>query len=287
MKRQQGLIIKCDLCGCWHYKTGPCVLTEENTDFYLYDPKESLISKSEQGYYEAIKSALPEDNLVFPQINLASFIERTDNSRYHNELFRNVDFLITDKSYAPKAVVEINDQSHLDDERKKRDEKVKNICEEAGIPVIKFWTSFGVNQKYISEKLSEVLGKNDNPRIHHFKNEVPLEIYDDENPAEAMPVLDASKKSKKKKNGCYIATCVYGSYDCPEVWILRRYRDKVLRKTRCGRLFVSAYYAISPKIVKLFGKSEAFKRICKIRLDKFILKLKSAGLKDTPYRDNP
>ena len=25
--------------------------------------------------------------------------------------------------------------------------------------------------------------------------------------------------------GCYVATAVYGSYDCPEVWVLRRYRD--------------------------------------------------------------
>ena len=24
---------------------------------------------------------------------------------------------------------------------------------------------------------------------------------------------------------CYVATAVYGSYDCPEVWTLRRFRD--------------------------------------------------------------
>ena len=26
-------------------------------------------------------------------------------------------------------------------------------------------------------------------------------------------------------SGCYIATCVYGSYDCPQVQTLRRFRD--------------------------------------------------------------
>jgi len=30
--------------------------------------------------------------------------------------------------------------------------------------------------------------------------------------------------------GCYIATAVYGSYNCPEVWTLRRYRDIKLKK---------------------------------------------------------
>lgn len=31
---------------------------------------------------------------------------------------------------------------------------------------------------------------------------------------------------KPKSKACYIATSVYGSYDCPEVWTLRRFRDK-------------------------------------------------------------
>ena len=47
-------------------------------------------------------------------------------------------------------------------------------------------------------------------------------------------------------NGCYIATAVYGSYDCPEVWTLRRYRDNELAKTWYGRAFIHSCYAISP-----------------------------------------
>ena len=35
----------------------------------------------------------------------------------------------------------------------------------------------------------------------------------------------------EKKSGCYIATAVYGSYDCPQVWTLRRYRDYTLAET--------------------------------------------------------
>lgn len=46
--------------------------------------------------------------------------------------------------------------------------------------------------------------------------------------------------------GCYIATAVYGSYDAPEVIILRRFRDNILRKHWWGRLFIKAYYYLSP-----------------------------------------
>ena len=69
---------------------------------------------------------------MFPQINLAAFIERVDNTPFRNELFRNVDFLITDAAFAPKIAVEINDPTHHEYERRKRDEKVEAICAEAG-----------------------------------------------------------------------------------------------------------------------------------------------------------
>ena len=53
-----------------------------------------------------------------------------------------------------------------------------------------------------------------------------------------------------QKSGCYVATAVYGSYDCPEVWTLRRFRDYQLRQTAHGRAFVRSYYKISATLVK-------------------------------------
>lgn len=85
--------------------------------------------------------------------------------------------------------------------------------------------------------------------------------------------------------GCYIATCVYGSYNCPEVWTLRRYRDQVLGATWYGRAFIRLYYAISPTIVRLFGNTRWFKRFWKSLLDKQIAKLQSKGFENTPYKD--
>ena len=58
-----------------------------------------------------------------------------------------------------------------------------------------------------------------------------------------------------EREHCYIATCVYGSYNCPEVWTLRRFRDYYLYKHFFGKLFIKIYYKISPVIVKLFGNS--------------------------------
>ncbi len=91
--------------------------------------------------------------------------------------------------------------------------------------------------------------------------------------------------SKALKKGCYVATAVYGSYDCPEVWTLRRYRDNTLAITWYGRAFIHTYYAISPTLVKWFGNTNWFKNMWKPTLDKMVTKLNNNGVEDTPYND--
>lgn len=88
-----------------------------------------------------------------------------------------------------------------------------------------------------------------------------------------------------ESNGCYVATAVYGSYDCPQVWTLRRYRDYTLAETWYGRAFIHTYYAISPTIVKWFGHTEWFKKMWKGKLDRMVANLNAEGVEDTPYKD--
>ena len=105
----------------------------------------------------------------------------------------------------------------------------------------------------------------------------------------SMPASAIQSQSAKSNNtssgGCYIATCVYGSYDCPEVWTLRRFRDYTLDETWYGRLFIKCYYAVSPTLVKWFGDKEWFRTFWKSRLDKMIADLANKGVSNTRYTD--
>lgn len=92
-------------------------------------------------------------------------------------------------------------------------------------------------------------------------------------------------KIPEKSSGCYVASCVYNSYDCPEVWRLRRYRDYYLDSHWWGRLFIKLYYAISPKLVGMFGQKKWFRGPIKNYLDKKLSKLEKQGYSDTPYDD--
>ncbi len=94
-----------------------------------------------------------------------------------------------------------------------------------------------------------------------------------------------SNGTQNTSGGCYIATAVYGSYDCPQVWTLRRYRDNTLSKTWVGRAFIRTYYFFSPTLVKLFGKTNWFRLLWKPYLDKKVKRLHDLGVEDTPYND--
>lgn len=86
-------------------------------------------------------------------------------------------------------------------------------------------------------------------------------------------------------SGCYIATCVYGSYNCPQVWTLRRFRDNTLKASVPGRLFIRFYYTISPSLVRWFGNKEWFRRIFRKPLDRMVERLRAQGVENTPYED--
>lgn len=95
----------------------------------------------------------------------------------------------------------------------------------------------------------------------------------------------AIQPSQKKQGGCYVATCVYGSYDCPPVWSLRRFRDEFLLEHPLGRVFVKTYYAISPTMVKKFGHTAWFNTLFRSLLTPLVCYLNRHGISSDAYRD--
>ena len=85
--------------------------------------------------------------------------------------------------------------------------------------------------------------------------------------AEAERKRQAQPPAKK---GCYLATAVYGSYDAPEVRVLRRFRDQRLERSRAGRLFIRAYYRFSPSLASRLGRWPRVNAWVKRRLDRLV-----------------
>lgn len=70
-----------------------------------------------------------------------------------------------------------------------------------------------------------------------------------------------------KKLTCFIATAAYGSPIAPQVNFLRFVRDRVLKKTKFGSLFVDAYewiyYKFSPQVAVVMEQHRRFKTFMK------------------------
>ena len=134
-----------------------------------------------------------------------------------------------------------------------------------------------------------------------FDTRAAAEIIDMINSAPQKPTIQPQKTAQTQKaasapssssdtkssssSGCYVATAVYGSYDCPQVWTLRRYRDLVLAESWYGRAFIKAYYAISPTLVRWFGETSWFKSLWRGKLDHMVNALQTKGFESSPYED--
>ena len=119
--------------------------------------KKQLMTKYERYFYDILIELKSELNIeIMPQVNLASIINKEGNYKYRNELFRNIDFGIFSKDYKELLLlIEINDKTHNNYNRRKRDIKVDNIVDNAGIKLIKFYSNYPNNKDYVKNRVCD------------------------------------------------------------------------------------------------------------------------------------
>lgn len=182
----------------------------------------------------------------------------------------------------------------------------KMVRKDDVLEVLKYGPQYGAIKSHVKHYLEEKGEPNDDDAVVNLIADRCMSLYHTASPSqkEALKLEDPGKlvdmvardgantyfklkssTSSTSSGGCYVATAVYGSYDCPQVWTLRRFRDNDLARSWYGRAFIRTYYSISPTLVKWFGKTEWFKRMWRGRLDRMVAKLNANGTEDTPYDD--
>lgn len=78
-----------------------------------------------------------------------------------------------------------------------------------------------------------------------------------------IPSKETSEKeaNSEPKEGCFIATAVYGTPLAPEIDILRDFRDEFLLKNEAGEKFVDFYYQNSPPIANFISEHSTIKEV--------------------------
>lgn len=105
--------------------------------------KKYLLTKNEYSEYKKLKEYANIRNLqICPKVRLLDLIEPKRGEPKYKTLFykiqaKHVDFVICDQNLYIKAIVELDDNSHNQTDRKTRDEFVDSVLKDVGYTVIR------------------------------------------------------------------------------------------------------------------------------------------------------
>ncbi len=123
-----------------------------------YYPREYLTYNERLFYSTLLKLESRGDYKVIPQVNLATIVQKKSNQRYQSELYRNIDFVVFNKSLDKVyLLIELNDATHNQNNRKDRDLKVKKICNAAGYKLMTFYTKYPNEENYVLNRITNFL----------------------------------------------------------------------------------------------------------------------------------
>lgn len=129
---------------------------QNNKIIYKQKP---LLTETEKNFYLKLKDLEPQYKII-PQISLNAIVDKVTDNKYRTELFRNIDYgIFTNDLSNILLLIELNDQTHNQPNRKKRDIKVKEICQNANIPIITFYTNYPNEKEYVLNRILTEINK--------------------------------------------------------------------------------------------------------------------------------
>ena len=131
----------------------------ENEDLSsLYEKKTYLLTQNELKFYKLLKSITDKNNLnIFSQVALYEII-KSKNIKYFNKIkSKTIDFVITDVNCKIKLCIELDDPTHIKENRQKRDKFVDNLFKELNIKLIRIPVQSYYKLNELENKIKESL----------------------------------------------------------------------------------------------------------------------------------
>lgn len=106
-----------------------------------YQKRRYLLSQAERVFYDMLCEAVRDDLVIFSKVRIADILlvrGRTDQRlKWQNKInCKHVDFVLCDpRTLGPVIAVELDDSSHLRQDRKERDRFVDQALQSAGLPL--------------------------------------------------------------------------------------------------------------------------------------------------------
>lgn len=113
-------------------------------NLYSYTAKSLMMTRTESEFFSKLDSVVNERYHVFPQVHLSALLDHKVKGQDWKFAFRHingksVDFVLCDKeTLRPTYAIELDDLTHEQSDRRKRDLEVERIFKEANLPLVRF-----------------------------------------------------------------------------------------------------------------------------------------------------
>jgi len=110
--------------------------------------KRELMTNPEREFFKVLEKVVGGRYYIIPQVQLSKLVEPTSRKYiYKNKInLKSVDFVLFDKEYfTPHLVIELDDSSHLREDRRARDKFVDEVLNKVGIKILHIKTSHYYN----------------------------------------------------------------------------------------------------------------------------------------------
>ena len=131
---------------------------QKTSTVYRYNRKYVIMTEREQEFYKKLKLVCGDSILIFPQIHLSSLFFHNVKGQNFKLAFRfinrlSVDFVLVDsRNFKTLLAVELDDSTHNEKDRIKRDLIVNDIFKKAHFPLLRV-----DSVKIDNEKLKEMI----------------------------------------------------------------------------------------------------------------------------------
>ena len=111
---------------------------------YAYIAKDIPMTRVEAEFFVKLSRTVEERYYVFPQMHLSAILQSNVSVNDENYAFRHingksVDYVLCDKqTLRPTYAIELDDYTHNQAARRKRDAEVERIFKEADLPLVRF-----------------------------------------------------------------------------------------------------------------------------------------------------
>ena len=123
-----------------------------------YVKKDYLLTQTELKFYKLLKQVTDELNLVIcPQVKLYQIVNNKNYKDFSKIQNKSIDFVITEQNLKIKLCIELDDYTHKQKKRIKRDKFINKLFEDLNIKLLRIPVQNFYNLEDLKNKIKESL----------------------------------------------------------------------------------------------------------------------------------